>query len=806
MDHLGGVNMKKKGVTLITLVITIILVLILLGITTISVGNAIQNAKYTAFGKDLATIEGEVVSYYIQNGEYPILEEVKYIYERGQLVGDNGSNIPLNQKREEYLETFRKEMILNSDLSDGEQIVPDTYFYKIDLEKIGVSKITRGTLKEGENDIYVMAYPSEKIYYVKGLVAQDTIYFSLAQITNLNKIDKQQEVTKFEKNGILVTKEKKAWTNQLGIHIEATLSDDEKITIQIPVRKEEIILATTTGKNEIDLKTLRGSLQLTDYEINQFHELEWKDKYLYLIKRKNGIETARMKIDLSNYETEAPRFPLKEDQKTLDFTVISEEGYNRVRYQGLDSISGIGEVRYVYYKQFDASGTPQDLITDPSILTEEYMLQNGKKASVSNEGRVEMKLPKDIEGIYITMFDKAGNSVSLRKNVQTDTYIGIHPMNVSSMLKFHVLAKSKYSITSATASISLDGKNFMDEKRVELVQNQTGDYLTEVDFSFVEQEEVYIKIVTYENSQILETRIKKISLKEIAKSLVSSAEPGLIYEENREYIDKNGRKALIPAGFKVSSNEKEQIIEDGMVVIDKEDNEFVWIPVDQKEILYVKNFNYPSQYGTTANNTEDDETIVSDEGAQIAKYGGFYISRYEAGKPDQKMVDNSLEVPVSRRGVKAWTNLTVQEARTKAEQMYQKESSVKSSLLTGTAWDTVCTWLSSTVASITDSTIYGNYTNTSFSYYDEKGELQEKEEGMEMAVLTGNSEYTNVKNIYDMAGNVWEWTNEKFQDHIIFRGGSYQDSGKEAPITYRYDVPSDQASEKIGFRIMLWIE
>ena len=49
--------------------------------------------------------------------------------------------------------------------------------------------------------------------------------------------------------------------------------------------------------------------------------------------------------------------------------------------------------------------------------------------------------------------------------------------------------------------------------------------------------------------------------------------------ENQLYKDKNEDTATIPAGFAVSQVEGENTIDDGLVIIDKNGNEFVWIPV-----------------------------------------------------------------------------------------------------------------------------------------------------------------------------------------------------------------------------------
>ena len=52
---------------------------------------------------------------------------------------------------------------------------------------------------------------------------------------------------------------------------------------------------------------------------------------------------------------------------------------------------------------------------------------------------------------------------------------------------------------------------------------------------------------------------------------------------NEDYYDVNEDKAVIPAGFAVSQIEGENTIEDGLVVIDKNGNEFVWVPVENSD-------------------------------------------------------------------------------------------------------------------------------------------------------------------------------------------------------------------------------
>ncbi|MEG1363571.1 MAG: hypothetical protein RSC92_03990, partial [Clostridia bacterium] len=59
--------MKKRGISLIVLVITIIITIILVSVVVIPTKNSINDSKITAFIKDLSTIEDATVSYYLSN-------------------------------------------------------------------------------------------------------------------------------------------------------------------------------------------------------------------------------------------------------------------------------------------------------------------------------------------------------------------------------------------------------------------------------------------------------------------------------------------------------------------------------------------------------------------------------------------------------------------------------------------------------------------------------------------------------------------------------------------------------------------
>ena len=216
----------------------------------------------------------------------------------------------------------------------------------------------------------------------------------------------------------------------------------------------------------------------------------------------------------------------------------------------------------------------------------------------------------------------------------------------------------------------------------------------------------------------------------------------------------------VPKGFTYKEGTKDT----GLVIQDEKGNEFVWVPAT--ESTYAKDTSFPGEAPT------GDDTLpngITDETADVVKYGGFYIGRYEAGVPEnQTAIDSSTSnvkgMPVSKKGATVWTYIDYTNAKANAENMIGNEY-VQTGLLTGTAWDTVCHWIKSD-DELKDSRTYGNY-------YENSGTKR----------TAGFNEKWKVKNIYDLAGNVWEWTSEAHSSYFINRGGGYN---SDYPVSYRH--------------------
>ena len=287
---------------------------------------------------------------------------------------------------------------------------------------------------------------------------------------------------------------------------------------------------------------------------------------------------------------------------------------------------------------------------------------------------------------------------------------------------------------------------------------------------------------------------------------------------------------VIPVGFvplangaSWTDNDKNGIVDgwnDGLVIVDESGNEFVWVPCttdknDTTKIQYTRRLEeYPKAIDMTSASDDSnafpmkDETTTVNETDQITKYGGFYIGRYEAGVPNKTGTpSNSTGKPTVQQGATVWTNISYTNASANAK-TFINTVDIKSGLVTGSQWDTVCAWIQSekdsennSIHDVTNSVSWGNHSNTTGNaQYDTEG--VKKISGTKQ--VAGYSEYWKAKNIYDFAGNTWEWTTEK-SSYLINRGGYYSYNGSTYPASFRGTRNTWDMDVFISFRIVLYV-
>ena len=290
----------------------------------------------------------------------------------------------------------------------------------------------------------------------------------------------------------------------------------------------------------------------------------------------------------------------------------------------------------------------------------------------------------------------------------------------------------------------------------------------------------------------------------------------------------------IPAGFKVAEDSG-TTIDEGIVIEDSKQNQFVWVPVSKEkfESEFVRREGYYAGHldsklssceeadatGTNAKVTETATTQqeAKDMYASVKKNGGFYIGRYEAGKDTNGKVVVQKNANVYNR-IRWSSTGEMQESETattggavELSRNFAKENNyktVQSTLIYGVQWDAVMNWMKDVENPNATGSLTKYYQDsTGMEWYDGVSGNSDHKTGIDL-----NGGKNQVKKVYDLAGNVEEWTMEsRGTDERVSRGGS-NIAGSDFPAScypasYRsLEVPPFASFDYIGFRPTLFLK
>ena len=224
--------------------------------------------------------------------------------------------------------------------------------------------------------------------------------------------------------------------------------------------------------------------------------------------------------------------------------------------------------------------------------------------------------------------------------------------------------------------------------------------------------------------------------------------------------------------------------------------------------------------------TEDYNAAKKKMLKSVYQNGGFWVGRYEAG------IENETEIRKEASATATLTLVTKQNmypynyvTRTQAKVLAEKveSGSCTSSLMFGVQWDLILKYIEAKGAATkedltSNSTAIGNYfhslwniTNRSAKYLidNESGFKPcpyEKKSNADVLLTTGADTSFSLMNIYDIAGNVYEWTLENSPDNQLpctFRGGLYY-NGVLDPASYRWNGKTYASIDFLGFRVSLY--
>ena len=322
----------------------------------------------------------------------------------------------------------------------------------------------------------------------------------------------------------------------------------------------------------------------------------------------------------------------------------------------------------------------------------------------------------------------------------------------------------------------------------------------------------------------------------------------------------DGKTVPVPIGYTASSASGENSVNDGFVIYEGTEevndgnvstaktsrNQFVWIPVeDISQIANQTNGtdgkgrqNYQgklydfstsgatekSSYGQGTESYREPDIVTEYDGdseylsilglssssefktqlqeeynemiESVDRYGGFYIGRYETGN----LAENTSTEPVVVKGNDSigGVNWYYQYQNSK---LIGANKNVASTMIWGSMFDRVLIWLTETgdktYSDLMNSSSWGNYSDSTGAAETNSGDRQP----------TGTNEAWQSNNIYDLAGNIYDWTIEaSLTSGRVGRGGVCVNGASDGPASSRtYIIPSGTSSYN-GTRSALYIK
>ncbi len=537
---------QRQGVSLLILTITIIVILIIASISIVNMNNAISDTRMTSFSEELANIEDQVKIYYVQNNEFPVIDNTSVMSEQGLF--------DLASLDDNYKSALQNELVLNGDKSDN---IQNGEFYQIDLMKLDLQNVKKGTKQDNDqNDVFVVAYPTMNVYYLKGEKINNEIYFSLSSkltgIVGLDNIERDTSLTTVQKiNGLIVTSNKKSLTNKLGINIQALLEADENLFMSFSGIEEQKEMQTIIGLNNFKFDTLdemKSVITISDTEIQSFNNFDG-NKYIDIIKKKNGVNVGTIRIDLDKFDNVEPSI-------TENISIEAREQDNIAFFKVQDSGgSGIKEIKYDYLTRFDNSGNIIPYYENTTNFDVSYLKAQGKRINPASDGSVQIILPKEVESIQILLEDNAGNTKLYTQYTRPDIYVGIVPKSMSDgNATFNLVIDSINGISLVNTYISLDGTNY-----VNLQDYYSTSYTNKVvipcdRYTGIETDKnyVYIKAIVKDKKADVSKRKTEVRVVRFTK------DSGIIAKVNSPSLS----QGLTPIKFDVNGNVSDTIATD----------------------------------------------------------------------------------------------------------------------------------------------------------------------------------------------------------------------------------------------------
>lgn len=154
----------KKGITMVSLAVVVLLLAVFTSLVLYTNSDVLKVTNKTKFAIEILDIQTKTDNYYIENGVYPVGEEIEF---------------DISKLKEEEREQIKGEKIVDEKIK----------VYILNINELGIKNLLCGNNKS-ENDVYAVSKITGKIYYLKGVAYNNITYYSAAKELYADLYDK----------------------------------------------------------------------------------------------------------------------------------------------------------------------------------------------------------------------------------------------------------------------------------------------------------------------------------------------------------------------------------------------------------------------------------------------------------------------------------------------------------------------------------------------------------------------------------------------------------------------------------------
>lgn len=292
----------KKGISLVALVVTMVIMLLLMSAVTIGGFATLNNSNKIMFATEINMITEAVESYMTKHGgSYPVTDEVLL----------NITGVSANARQQ-----FDGEIVLDGNVT----------LYRINYSEIGVTSLKYGNgTNGGDLDSYMLSKTTGTVYYAKGLKVAQSVYYTLTdELKGLIKINGGSLVTS---NDIIFSQSETDWTNK-----------DVITKVKVPKEYKNVIVSV----NESNTYTPE---ELTNEPYMIYTISNMTTNYLITVTYESEGRSYEKKYSVNNVDKVPPVI----DSDKIKETVVKDNDKEIVKINMsyvTDELSGIKQIKY----------------------------------------------------------------------------------------------------------------------------------------------------------------------------------------------------------------------------------------------------------------------------------------------------------------------------------------------------------------------------------------------------------------------------------------------------------------------------